>query len=252
MSTVAVYAAIGNAARLRYLAAMYGVVGAFSGALESKAPGSPATRAALVVKITAITAAFLDSTLELVNGQIDLLVKLAQDASSASLRDEQRGEVAQYVATLKSDLRASLQTVLMGNVNGVLTELRKTALSIHLLQSTRGMNRVGATLRAKSEFSTKPTFTTADRVGRKWASEIYVASLVKSALADAYNEVFLFCMSQSGIDLAQLSYDDAAHDGQGRVFSITGATPGYPTWSDLAPLFHPNSTATVTRVEGTP
>lgn len=48
-------------------------------------------------------------------------------------------------------------------------------------------------------------------------------------------------------DLAKVVYPDPAHKGHGLVFSITGATPGYPSYAQIAErVFHYNSSARVT------
>lgn len=47
-------------------------------------------------------------------------------------------------------------------------------------------------------------------------------------------------------DLAQVAYDDPAHEHHGLIFSISGATPGYPSFDDLAQtVFHYNATAKI-------
>lgn len=47
-------------------------------------------------------------------------------------------------------------------------------------------------------------------------------------------------------DLAEVVYPDSQHEGHGTVFSISGDTPGYPSFSDLYDeVFHYNATARV-------
>jgi hypothetical protein len=47
-------------------------------------------------------------------------------------------------------------------------------------------------------------------------------------------------------DLAEVRYPDPEHEGNGLIFSMSGATPGYPSFEDIAQtVFHYNSTATI-------
>jgi hypothetical protein len=47
-------------------------------------------------------------------------------------------------------------------------------------------------------------------------------------------------------DLAQVIYDDPTHDNDGLVFSMSGATPGYPSFDDLIDtVFHYNAKAKI-------
>lgn len=47
-------------------------------------------------------------------------------------------------------------------------------------------------------------------------------------------------------DLAKVVYPDPEHENHGLVFSMSGATPGYPSFEDLQDsVFHYNSTATI-------
>jgi hypothetical protein len=47
-------------------------------------------------------------------------------------------------------------------------------------------------------------------------------------------------------DLAQVMYDDEGHKNNGLIFSMSGATPGYPSFDDIAEtVFHYNATAKI-------
>lgn len=95
-----------------------------------------------------------------------------------------------------------------------------------------------------------------DKAGRSWSLERYSAMLVRTKGAEARNQGLANKMVSYGYDLVQVSRHGSKHkacrDLEGKILSLTGATPkgtklpgGYVVWGTLAEarsagLFHPN------------
>lgn len=84
-----------------------------------------------------------------------------------------------------------------------------------------------------------------DRAGRNWTFENYSDMLVRTKIVEARNMGLANRVSQNDFDLVQVSNHGSDHPAcaywEGRILSITGNTPGYPTLEEakIAGLFHP-------------
>lgn len=87
------------------------------------------------------------------------------------------------------------------------------------------------------------------RVGnRTYQADGYIANTARHY---AYTEALKAKVAEIAqtSDLAEVVYNDPAHDNNGLVFSISGKTQGYPSMESLArDVFHHNSSAWVTHV----
>lgn len=85
-----------------------------------------------------------------------------------------------------------------------------------------------------------------DRGGHKWTLDRYADMLFRTKLVEARNRGIANRLAENNYDLVQVSshYTDHAECRvwEGKILSVTGATPGYPTVREAenAGLFHPN------------
>lgn len=85
-----------------------------------------------------------------------------------------------------------------------------------------------------------------DRSGKSWTLDRYAEMLFKTKMVEARNRGFVNRMVENKKDLVQVSDHrgecDLCRPWEGRILSITGATPGYPTLAQAEAngLFHPN------------
>lgn len=85
-----------------------------------------------------------------------------------------------------------------------------------------------------------------DKAGRSWSLERYGEMLYRTKIVEARNLGMANKIVENGYDLAQVSRHETLHKAcavwEGKIVSINGNTPGYPTLADaeLAGLFHPN------------
>lgn len=85
-----------------------------------------------------------------------------------------------------------------------------------------------------------------DKAGRNWTFENYSRMLVRTKAVEARNQGLANRALTSGYDLVQVSNHRTDHPAcaawEGRILSLTGNTPGYPTLQQAieSGLFHPN------------
>lgn len=85
-----------------------------------------------------------------------------------------------------------------------------------------------------------------DRAGKRWSADAYAEMLVRTKAVEARNQGLTNKMLQYGYDLVQVSNHNSTHPAceawEGKILSLTGKTPGYPTLEEAkaAGLFHPN------------
>ena len=84
-----------------------------------------------------------------------------------------------------------------------------------------------------------------DKGGKAWELDRYAEMLIRTKAVEARNTGMANRMVENGYDLVQVTThgaDDVCGEWEGRVLSLTGKTPGYPTVHDaeMDGLFHPN------------
>ncbi|MFM0095673.1 hypothetical protein PQQ87_08670 [Paraburkholderia nemoris] len=115
----------------------------------------------------------------------------------------------------------------------------KGAMLADMLKGASG--GIGQLLQRKLE---KPDFKAVDASGRKWDAKTLMRTMVRDY---GYQSAIEHQLAGMTGDLAVVTYADPEHANHGLVFSITGKTPGYPSFGQIrSKIFHPNSTAQVT------
>ncbi len=85
-----------------------------------------------------------------------------------------------------------------------------------------------------------------DKAGKRWSFETYSEMLVRTKAVEARNQGLANKMVQYGYDLVQVTSSGSKHLAcarwEGKILSVSGSTPGYPTLADAQNdgLFHPN------------
>lgn len=118
---------------------------------------------------------------------------------------------------------------------------------------TRQMSVTGATRREVSKALLDrameiPGFEFIDKAGNKWPLKSYFNTLARTELMTAARASYDDKITQEGCDVVMLDFSgnccESCAKWEGKLFSLTGATPGLPTKSDLEAdgVFHPNCT----------
>ena len=118
---------------------------------------------------------------------------------------------------------------------------------------TRQMSVMGATRREVSKALLDramkiPGFEFIDKAGNKWSLKSYFNTLARTELMNAARASYDDKMADEGFDVMKLTTSGHSCEKcarfEGRLFSLTGATPGLPTKEDLIAdgVFHPNCT----------
>ncbi len=85
-----------------------------------------------------------------------------------------------------------------------------------------------------------------DKNGRHWQLDTYAEMLFRTKTVEARNMGLANRMLENGYDLVQVSIHFSTHEAcrvwEGKILSMTGNTPGYPTVDQATEdgLFHPN------------
>lgn len=128
----------------------------------------------------------------------------------------------------------------------VKAQLQQVASQVMRRSAVEGISRKDAAklLRAEME-KVAPDFQFVDRRGRRWKSEAYFSMLAETLAANHARETYISTLTAAGHDLVKLSSHgatDPCRGWEGRVLSLTGATPGYPTYEAAkatGEVFHP-------------
>ena len=93
-----------------------------------------------------------------------------------------------------------------------------------------------------------PEFVVTATSGRSYNAIPFVKTQARQFAYQSELHLQMDALSAQG-DLAQVQYDDPDHPHHGLVFSISGTTPGYPSFEALSTsVFHFNATARITHV----
>jgi hypothetical protein len=91
-----------------------------------------------------------------------------------------------------------------------------------------------------------------DRADRHWQLDVYARMVARTSSREAMTVATAQRLMEGGHDLIQISTHPHPHDVctpfDGKVFSLTGETPGFPRVTKLPP-FHPNAIVEGTRFE---
>lgn len=82
-----------------------------------------------------------------------------------------------------------------------------------------------------------------DSAGRKWKLSTYADMVIRTTTSEAQNRAVANSVLGRGLDLVRVDEhkhpNDVCSPYDGKVFSLTGRTPGYPVL-EIIPPFHPN------------
>jgi hypothetical protein len=129
-------------------------------------------------------------------------------------------------------------------------QLRQISADVFRQMSVTGNTRRAVSKELLSRAMEIPGFQFIDRAGTKWSAKSYFQMLARTELMNASRACYDDKMTEEGFDVMRLTTSgepcDKCSKYEGRLFSLTGATPGLPTKADLeaAGVFHPNCTHT--------
>lgn len=126
--------------------------------------------------------------------------------------------------------------------------LRQISAEVFRDMSLTGNTRQAVSKALYDRAMTIPGFEFIDKSGQKWSAKSYFKMLARTELMNAGRASYDEKMAQEGFDVMKLSTSGNSCDKcarfEGKLFSLSGATPGLPTKADLeaAGVFHPNCT----------
>lgn len=128
----------------------------------------------------------------------------------------------------------------------VKTQLRQVATQVLRRSRVEGISRKEAAKLLRSEMErVAPDFQFVDNRGRRWKSEAYFEMLARTVAANHARETYTNTLTAAGHDLVKISRHgatDPCRGWEGKILSLTGATPGYPTYEAARAtreVFHP-------------
>jgi hypothetical protein len=157
---------------------------------------------------------------------IQALVNQTAEAFGESIGAVNRNAKQLMSIATKETITQQLAT---GNISG--EALRKVQQQIIGTLQTQGLNAL------------------VDKAGRGWTLDRYTDMLVRTKFVEARNTGLTNRLVENGYDLVQVSKHgatDICREFEGKIYSITGKTPGYKKLSDVISgterlgLFHPN------------
>lgn len=180
--------------------------------------------------------------------QIDTFERAAIELRNTFLKTAERS-VVEYVAglavdtvqTLASDFDQELARVTRQNVDSLVTRMKGVKQNaLDAMGEVHGA--MGLLLQQKLA---TPEFNVVSESGRTFQATPFVKSQARQFAYQTWLQAQMVALSWEG-DLAQVIYDDPGHKNNGLVFSMSGATPGYPSFDDIAEtVFHYNATAKI-------
>jgi len=144
---------------------------------------------------------------------------------------------------------AAVNAALGGMLKNDITALRAAHRDVMRLGSATGMTQEQMTRELIARLAeVRPGWQFVDRAGRTWNTRSYFNMLSKTVSANAARATYADVLTESGHDLVTVeggftrSICDFCVPWVGRMLSLTGATPGFPTEADAreSGLFHPN------------
>lgn len=155
--------------------------------------------------------------------------------SIAALIDEVNLAFAEGITGIGRNIRRSLNDILRKQLQFIIADGRLRGETLRFIAA-----EVRERLKAQG-FS-----VLIDRGGKRWEFDTYANMLVRTKAVEARNQGLANRMLQAGYDLVQVSNHHSDHREcavwEGKILSLTGRTPGYPTVDEAksAGLFHPN------------
>lgn len=167
-----------------------------------------------------------------------------QEAIKA-LTDEVALSFAQGITALSRNARRTLDDTFKRQLNFIIAQGKLT-----------GDTRKEISNALKQRLQDEGIQSITDRGGREWSFDTYTRMLARTKAVEARNQGLINRMLSVGYDLVQVTRHNSTHkacrDLEGKILSITGATPagtklpgGFEVWGTLDAakahgLFHPN------------
>ena len=217
--------------------------GILARALDERDPTTPKVRRDFHKTMERMSRTYLDWFEVQLRVMTNEVKKGAMNDVGTDESNPQLAHLDEYVDETMDDLCDTMRACVSRDDRTAEQELRKIALNVDLLQSSYGMNKVGALIKVKFGRIRNLNFVQLDRLGRKRASDGFVEIMVRKHLLMTDIETRLFVFAKRGNDLAQVVNADGT---PGEVFSIMGGVAGYRAYEELKDeVFHPQSTASV-------
>jgi len=145
------------------------------------------------------------------------------------------------VKALSDNFETELAQITRQNIDSLVTRLK--GMKIQALDAVGEVHgAMGLLLQQKLA---TPEFTVTAVSGRTFKAAPFVKSQTRQFAYQTWLYAQMVALSWEG-DLAQVVYDDPGHENNGLVFSMSGATPGYPSFDEIAgTIFHYNATAKI-------
>lgn len=154
------------------------------------------------------------------------------------------------IAALTDDVALSFAQAIRGvsrSANNLLSDALKQQLNFTIAEGrlsgdTRKM--ISGTLKQNLQDEGLSALT--DKAGKQWTLENYTRMLARTKAVEARNQGLANRMLGLGYDLVQVTNHRSEHPAcafwEGKILSLTGKTPGYPTLQMAIEggLFHPN------------
>lgn len=216
-----------------------------------------AQQAQLLKQIAEILDKFKDKSGHFLKDAIFKLVKFETDLATGDLKEFQTATKKadqwhaeyneKYVQQVFDDTFQHIAGQTARMEQSIKTSLRDDAKEIFRRASVDGTTRAQAYRQLRNKITNKmPDFQFIDRAGRKWDSKTYFDMLTKTVMANTMREVYANTLANEGHDLVKITQNgakDACRKWEGKILSLTGSTPGYPTLqeaTDSGEIFHPN------------
>lgn len=226
---------------------------------------SPVERGVQMQRISGIINDLEFGTKRWVEKNIPISYKEGADfAVNQMLRKNLKVSVQKGFDSIHRDAVQALATATYDSMFGTLEALRsRTQRTIAQLNGidvqdklfkdiTKGETRQRIKKVIKEEAKEKGVVAFTDRGGKRWDVERYSEMVARTSRADVFNNAVANRALENGFDLVQVTRNSSSHVEcamwEGKVLSLTGATPGYPTLEDakLTGIFHPNCKHTYT------
>lgn len=161
----------------------------------------------------------------------------------AELSGIHKKALAVYSEQVQSRL-SDMVTVAGRTVGDIYKQLQLNTVMVGTVAGTQTLKHVQDKMMRLAEKGGLISFI--DSAGRSWNMGSYVEMLSRTTLMQVHNAATWNEFAEHGEDLIQISYHtptcEMCAPWNGKVLSLTGKTPGYPTLAEAegAGLFHPN------------
>ena len=125
-------------------------------------------------------------------------------------------------------------------------QLRSESAEIFRMAAVKGTSRKKAFRELRDKILTKnPNFQFTDKAGKKWDAKTYLNMLTHTVASKAQRDLYANTLANEGHDLVRIPPNgavDACKNWEGKILSLTGATPGYSTLAGATAtneIFHP-------------